>query len=67
LFRNYWLHNYQTVKTLNPRMPFVLRDFDEEDANPYLIVKYGAVAWALSLSLSLFVSLSLSLSVSLYI
>lgn len=38
--RNYWFKNYNTVKMLNPRLPFLIRDFPDEDKSPYIIVKY---------------------------
>lgn len=43
LSREYWANNYQMVKMMNPRFPFILRDITEEGVDPYVIVKYGAV------------------------
>jgi cephalosporin-C deacetylase-like acetyl esterase len=40
-FSDYWANNYQSVKMMNPRFPFILRDITEEGVDPYAIVKYG--------------------------
>jgi len=37
--RSFYEKNYQTVKMLNPRMPFLIRP--SENAAPYVIARYG--------------------------
>jgi hypothetical protein len=44
--RDYWLANYNAVKMMNPRLPFSLRDFHDEERDPYMIVKYGTAWWS---------------------
>lgn len=40
--REFWINNYDTIRMLNPRFPFILRDIPDENVEPYMIVKMGA-------------------------
>jgi Mitochondrial ribosomal protein L51 / S25 / CI-B8 domain len=37
--RDWYFKNYAELKLLNPRLPIVLRNNEDED--PYMIVRYG--------------------------
>lgn len=44
--RSFWINNYNEIKHLNPRFPFMLRA--NPDADPYVLIEYGAsdaAAW----------------------